>query len=289
MIQGWCNHVQSPEHERRHVIRYWNSQSAEDEEVTHAEKIHTEVVSNGRRYDVWDVHATDGQWWVITNMTNLYSKAHFPTMDHALNQHIGLIERVRAKEFKRSHTTEEQQDRLATSWRRVEQANDALAEADESEDFQAVGMRCRECLLAFIREVATEAMVPQGEDMPKQGAFLPWSELVVNTIASGGHSERIRAYLKGVARHTWDMVQWLTHTSNATLFDGEMAVEATGHLLVVFSYALVRYERGEPSRCPVCGSYRLAGDYRPELGRGGAYVTLCEACGWEDVPEEVSQ
>jgi hypothetical protein len=61
MIQGWCNHVQSPEHERRHVIRYWNSQSAEDEGVTHAEKIHTEVVSNGRRYDVWDVHATDGQ------------------------------------------------------------------------------------------------------------------------------------------------------------------------------------------------------------------------------------
>jgi hypothetical protein len=67
-----------------------------------------------------------------------------------------------------------------------------------------------------------------------------------------------------------------------------MAVEATGHLLVVYSFALVRYERGEPNRCPVCGSYRLAGAYRPELDTVGAYVTLCESCGWEDAPEEVS-
>ena len=280
--------MHSPEHERRAIISYWERQSPNGEAVEHAEKIHTEVLTNGRRYDVWDVHATDGQWWVITNMTNLYPREHFPTMDHALNQHIGLMQRVIAKEFKRSHTTEEQRDRLATSWRRVEQANDALAEADEAEDFQAVGMRCRECLLAFIREVAAEAMVPEGKDVPKQNAFLLWSEMVADAIAGGPHSERIRAYLKAVAKRTWELVQWLTHTSNATLFDGEMAVEATGHLLVVYSYALVRFERGEPSRCPVCGSYRLAGDYRPESGTSGAYVTLCESCGWEDTPEHVS-
>lgn len=58
---------------------------------------------------------------------------------------------------------------------------------------------------------------------------------------------------------------------------GEMAVEATGHLLVVYSYALVRYERGEPEHCPFCSSYRLTADYRPELGVSGAYVTICES------------
>jgi hypothetical protein len=192
----------SPEHERRDIIRYWKLESSSDDEVTHAEKIHTEILSNGRSYDVWDVHATDGRWWVITNMTNLYPQEHFPSMDHALNQHIGLTQRVIAKEFKRSHVTEEQQDRLATSFRRVEQANDALAEADEAEEFQAVGMRCRECLLAFIREAATEAMVPVGEDTPKRGDFIHWSELVASAIAGGGHSKRIRAYLKTVAERT---------------------------------------------------------------------------------------
>src|SRR5829696_991423 len=93
-------YVYSPEHERRAIIEYWERerQSPDDEAVEHAEKIHTEVLTNGRRYDVWDVHATDGQWWVITKMTNLYPKEQFPTMDHALNQHIGLIERVIAKD-----------------------------------------------------------------------------------------------------------------------------------------------------------------------------------------------
>lgn len=280
--------MHSPKHERRDIIRYWELESPSDEEVTYAEKIHTEILSNGRRYDVWDVHATDGRWWVITNMTNLYPQAHFPTMDHALNNHIGLIERVRAKEFKRTHTTEEQQDRLATSFRRIEQANDALNEADEAEEFQAVGMRCRECLLSFIREVATKAMVPKEQEPPKQSDFIHWSELVASTIARGERSYRVRAYLKAVAKRTWEMVNWLTHASDATLFDGEMAVEATGHLLVVYSYALVRYERGEPERCPVCRSYRLAADYRPELGATGAYVTLCESCGWEHTPRKVS-
>lgn len=278
----------SPEHERRVIISYWKIESPSDEDVTHAEKIHTEVLSNGRRYDVWDVHATDGRWWVITNMTNLYSQEDFPSMDHALNQHIGLVERVIAKEFKRSHTTEEQQDRLATSFRRIEQANDALNEADEAEEFQAVGMRCRECLLAFIREVANEAMVPMGEEPPKRNDFIHWSELVASSIAGGGHSKRIRAYLKAVAERTWDLVQWLTHTSNATLLDGEVTVEATGHLLVVYSYALVRYERGEPDRCPACDSYRMSADYRPELVSSGAYVTICDSCGWEDTPDPVS-
>ncbi len=279
--------MHSPEHEQRNIIQYWKSQSSIDEEVTYAEKIHTEVLSNGRRYDVWDVHATDGQWWVITNMTNLYPRTHFPTMDHALNNHIGLMERVRAREFKRTHTTEEQQDRFSTSFRRIEQANDALNKADEAEEFQAVGMRCRECLLAFIREVATKAMVPVDQEEPKMSDFIHWSGLVASTVAGGGRSKRIRAYLRTVAERTWELVGWLTHSSNATLFDGEMAVEATGHLLVVYSYALVRYERGEPNRCPICDSYRLAADYRSEMGTVGAYVTFCESCGWEDTLDQV--
>jgi hypothetical protein len=48
--------------------------------------------------------------------------------------------------------------------------------------------------------------------------------------------------------------------------------------LDLFGMALVRHERGQPERCPQCGSYRLVGDYRSELD---AYVTLCEACEWE--------
>lgn len=279
--------MHSPEHERRAIVQYWESQSLPGEEVEHAEKVHTEALRGGQRFDVWDVHATDGRWWVITNPTNLYLQEQFPSMDYALSFHMGLGQRVLFSE-KRTHETDEQRDRVSTSFRRLEQADDALTKADEAEEFQAVGLRCRECLLAFIRETAAEDMVPEGDDAPKRGDFVQWTALLAGAIAGGTSNKRLRGYLKSVAKSTWELVGWLTHAENATRLDGEMAVEATGHLLTVYSYALVRYERGEPERCPVCSSYRLTSDYRPEVGTGGAYVTLCESCGWEDVSQETT-
>lgn len=277
--------MNSPEHEKRAIIQYWEIESPDEESVLRAEKIHVEILTNEQRYDVWEVSATDGDWWVITNMTNLYPKSDFPSMDHALNQHIGLIQRVKAKEARRSHSSEEELTRLAIPFRRIQQASEALNAANEAEEFQAVGVQCRECLLALIREIVTEAMIPVNESSPKQGDFLQWSGIVASNIAGGESSRRIRAYLKSIAGRTWELVNWLTHTSNARLFDGEMAVEATGHLITVYAYALVRYERGEPDQCPQCSSYRLTPDFRPELAENGQYVTLCETCGWEDVAE----
>lgn len=279
--------MDSPEHEWRAIIEYWESQSSPDESVKHAEKVHTEALRGGQRFDVWDVHATDGRWWVVTNPTNLYLQEQFPSMDYALSFHMGLGQRVLFGE-KRTHETDEQRNRVSTSFRRLEQADDALTKADEAEEFQAVGLRCRECLLAFIRETTTDDMMSEGEDAPKRNDFVRWSGLLAGTVAGGSSNKRLRSYLKNVAKSTWELVSWLTHAENATRLDGGMAVEATGHVLTVYSYALVRYERGEPERCPVCSSYRLTSDYRPELGTYGAYVTLCESCGWEDAPEETT-
>jgi hypothetical protein len=276
----------SPEHKRRSVIGYWRSQSSPEEDVIHAEKVTTESLCGGHRYDVWDIHATDGRWWIITNPTNLYSQEEFPSMDYALSFHIGVSERVMFNDS-RARETSEQRDRLSTSFQRVQQADDALQEADEAEEFQAVGMRCRECLLAFIRETTTDEMVPEGQEPPKRGDFVHWSELVAATIASGSSSSRLRSYLRTVTKSTWELVNWLTHAENATRLDGELAVEATGHSITVYGFALFRYDRGEPPRCPTCGSYRLTADYRPESGRSGAYVTLCESCGWEDTASNV--
>ena len=43
-----------------------------------------------------------------------------------------------------------------------------LDKAEESEEIQAVGMRCRECLLAFVRSVANHSMVPAASLRQKQ-------------------------------------------------------------------------------------------------------------------------
>jgi hypothetical protein len=269
------------EHEKRHITQYLEGQ-APDETVVQLEKVASERVL-GHRHDVWDVHTDQARWWVITTPTNLYLQEDLPSMDQALSLHIGLTARVISRQ--QPTVGDEEQDRLAGSWRKWQQAADAAEQADEAEEFQSVGMRCREALLAFVREVADDEMVPAGTEAPKRGDFLYWSEYIAQAIASGESSEAIRTYLKMTARGTWGLVRWLTHEQNATRFDSDLSVAATENVLATFSMALVRFERGAPDRCPVCSSYRLTSDYRPEVSTESPYVTLCESCGWEDTPD----
>lgn len=271
--------MDSPEHERRNITQYVEIEAG-DEEILRAEKISSEVVFE-QRYDVWDVETDQNRWWVITNATNLYLQSEFKSMDHVLSFHIGLMQRVFAKNTRKAHTGEEESDRLRVAWRKWEQAAQAMDQAEEAEDFQAIGMRCREALLDFVRAVAHEAMVPNGEEKPKGADFVRWSQHIAAAVAPT--SSRLRAYLRRTAASTWELVNWLTHEANARRIDGILATDATAHVLNVFGMALVRHERGEPDRCPECRSYRLAGDYRPEAD---VYVTLCEACKWQSEPRD---
>lgn len=269
-------------HEEEEIQGYMAWQ-AKDEQVLHLEMLTAERVF-GRELKVWDVHTDRNRWWVITNPTNLYSQKLFPSLDYTLSFHIGVTARMMAHESKEA--PDENAERLVSAWRRWEQAAEALEQADEAEEFQAVGMRCRECLLAFIREISSPAMLPEGQDAPKAADFVNWSEVVANAIARGQSAKEVRGYLKSLAKSTWQLVSWLTHATNAVRFDGQMAVDATQNTLSAFSTAIIRHESGAPDRCPQCGSYRLKSLYEPGLDIDPPYVALCEGCGWNSYDGE---
>lgn len=269
------------EQEERAIREYVLSQSPAGEIVRSAEKVATERIGE-RRYEIWDVRTRRQRWWVITNPTNLYLQRDMPSMDQAFSFHLGLMERVMARQ--EPWGGKEEQDRLAGAWRRWSQASEAMDAADEAEDFQAIGMRCRESLLSFVHGVSDRAMVPAGEDPPKRSDFVHWTEYIANHVAAGASSERVRGYLKELAKVTWELVNWLTHAKNAVRMDAILAVEGTGHTLFAFGMAIVRKEQGVPDRCPQCASYRVTRDWRPEFAPDHEYVTRCEACDWEDLP-----
>ena len=57
--------------------------------------------------------------------------------------------------------------RLLPVWRRWDEAAGALSAAEEAEEFQAVGMRCRECLIQVVRLIGAPKMVPAGQVAPQ--------------------------------------------------------------------------------------------------------------------------
>src|SRR2546428_8649290 len=148
--------MESPEHQKRSIREYMAGQ-CRDEEIVHLEKVASERIY-GEKHDVWDVHTDKGRWWVITNMTNLYSQSEFKSMDYALSFHIGLCARIGSRQQRAA--SEDPNARFLQTLRRWETAARAFDKADEAEEFQAVGMACRECLLVLVREARPDRFVP---------------------------------------------------------------------------------------------------------------------------------
>ena len=237
------------------------------EQVIHLEKAASELVGPVR-HDIWDVHCIDSRWWVITEPTNLYSQDDFKSRDVALTFHVGLSIRMSYLHDRRIPEQIPEADLLRGTWRRWEQAFEPYDSGDEAENFQAVGVRLRECLISFIVETANDDLVPVG-DVPPQGAnFREWSELLGNALASGKSNEHLRSYLKKLSIETWEYVNWLTHAKNAIRPDADIGLRAVEHLLTLFTQARIRL-RYPGIRCKECGSYRLVGG-------------ICEHCGWAD-------
>jgi hypothetical protein len=142
----------------------------------------------GRDHDCWDVHTNKDRYWVITSPTNLYSQHYFPSLDFTLSFHIGVMARVIA--LQRGAPNPAHKSRFTPVWRRWEQAAESYDEAEEAEDFQAVGMKCRETLIQFVRSLAKPEMVPGAKEAPKRADVVGWSSLIANNIAPGDRNSR---------------------------------------------------------------------------------------------------
>jgi hypothetical protein len=270
--------VELTEQEEREIRQYVRSQISDSEnEVQLVQRVGRRRVA-GYTHDLYDVWMSKGdRWWVITGMTNLYSQDDFHDLDQVFTFHLGLCALLREK-F-RIEPDDESAKHVGRAWRRYAKAVDAMSEAEEAEDFQAVGIRCREALLALIREHAEAEWLLGTETPPKAADFGGWAQLHAQTLASG----RLRSYLRDTAHRAWDLAVWLQHYADATELDAEIVLEATAHFLRMFALAVRRYDKGSSRRCPSCDSYRLGQDGDVEE-RGGllgyASQEVCLACGW---------
>lgn len=181
---------------------------------------------------VWDVRTDQSRYWVITNPPRCYTQSQFASFDYALTFHVGLNYRAAASQ--RSETVEQAQDQLAIPWRYWEQAAAALARAETGEEFQAVGMLCRQCLLAILKTTGIVDLLPPGQARPNPADFIAWSERIAQAAAPEPDSAAIRAYLIRTATAAWDYTGWLAHASSPTRPDGELALQAVESALLAF-------------------------------------------------------
>lgn len=275
--------MEMSEVEERRIRDYVNTQSPPDDKAGLVQKVGSRRIL-GRARDIYDVHCEESRWWVITDPTNLYSQDDFPEMEQALIFHIGLG--VFMAERERTDMEEEQLAHVSAPWRRFSQTVDAMNSADEAEDYQAVGIKCRDALIALAKTHADAEWIGELDERPKAADFKGWASIFADRLSDG----RMRAYLKALVDKTWDLTVWLQHNSNATPLDADIVIEATGQVLQVMSKLMRQREVGPPDRCPKCESYRIEEDIEQVLEpEPGFYAsTVCESCGWRTKREFTS-
>lgn len=201
-------------------------------------------------------------------------------MDLALTFHVGLCLRMPKNE--RQSLADLEVEPLLGCWRALDEISEAFDRAEEIEDFQAIGVRCREALLTFCHAAQALIQIPETQAAPKRSDFRMWSEVIADSILSGSTHQERRALLKSCASAAWKFANWLTHAKEAHLNDAEAASSSTQLTISLFTAALIRHIRGVPDRCLACGSQRLS----PERGVHSSDPDtvyerpVCEKCGW---------
>ena len=268
------------EPDERAIRQYVDSQSPPDDKATLVQQVGTRRIL-GRSHELYDVHCEQSRWWVITNPTNLYQQSDFPQVEQAFIFHLGLgvfmAERSRV-ELEDPDTEEH----IPSAWRRFQQAVNLMNTAEESEDFQAVGIKCRDALISLAKDHAGADWVGVVDQPPKAADFKGWGNIFAERLTDSG---RLRSYLRSLVDKTWDLTVWLQHESGATPLDADLVTDATGLLISTIGKLIMRKERGAPQRCPRCDSYRVRNDVEHvEADSGFWEATICASCGWSDEP-----
>lgn len=264
------------EEEKEFVVEYFLSQS-DNVTVTFVQKVYAESVL-GNTHSVWDLHATDGRWWIITEPTNLYSQEQFPSMDLAITFHMGLCLRIpqsHKNDFDISKVTI-----FSEVLRALSDCEYALSQSHDAGAYRTIGVRCREILLAFIHATQDAFEWPSHE--LQNSNFNGWVELIGDQLLPSPDNKERRRIFKASLKEAWTYVNWLTHSKSGTWVDADIAINAVSYALGLATSIVMRNLRGVPDQCPKCQS----GNLFPEEGFLSdaqeviAERPVCRDCGW---------
>ena len=269
------------------VKRYFEWQ-APDLTVEFLQKVYVENVLE-HQHAVWDIHTNEDRWWVITNPTNLYSQEQFPNMDLAVTFHVGLCLRIPRSEKKK--LSDLPVEPLAECYRIMSGALDALSQAQEVADYQAIGVRCREALLAFVSAAQTVMPWKSEQEKPQRANLKAWVDHICLVSMPGEPNKERRHLFKMLLEGAWQFTNWLTHSKTSKWHDAEAAVSATENAISLATSAVIRHMRGVPEACPSCGSHRLSPErgYRSDDHEDEWERPTCDVCDWKGKPVQIAK
>ena len=240
----------------------------------------------GYEVTIWNVKTNeDGSWWVATGgglPMNLYSqdKAYYFATDEVFSFHLGLMLRLMNDELSKPENVidsiakgVEISDQVR---RKLELASEKLINAVEIEEIQAVGMMCRETLLALIESIFKPEYLNEEDELPQKSNFKGRCEISIKALLLGSDNEELRKHLKNIAFGAWDFANKLTHSRTRTVQEASICLTLCIAVVASFENLVDKYHDPLSGlKCRNCGSRKLV---VAENDTNSDLLIICEAC-----------
>lgn len=272
------------------VVNYVENQSNGKCKVISAKPEHS-FDDLGIIVKVWNVKTdVDGDWWVVEGERvpmNLYPQgAYYFSAEEVYSFHMGLMERMYASHenyepegFVRAITMDGE---IAPSlFRKLKNVAMLIDGAQEVEDFQAIGVQCREILIELGNTIYYPEM-SRGEEQPQASNFKRKAELFVRHYMSGSENSDYRSYIKKVTEATWDYASKITHSQTATFYEASSCVTMTTSLVGIYENIRQKiYDVLSQYICKSCKSKKLLiiDDESNDEGVVTKLYLQCKECG----------
>lgn len=145
-------------------------------------------------------------------------------------------------------------------------------------------MHLRERMIALMAAVRRRIELPEETEHPQDSNVAAWSDLLFNHFCPGQSNDRLRQYLKTTTERAWQLVNWLTHHTNANKTAALIAVHAVEAVVIHMTHLLTRERRDRTDQCPSCGSRAMRTFFDIEIEPDGAYFEDCGECDWDNHP-----
>ena len=240
---------------------------------------------------VWNVKTDfDGDWWVVEGdgiPMNLYpQRAYYFCANEVYSFHMGLIQRMSAAQGK--YNPEDFVNGVTLSaeitpqlFRKLKSVAALIDTAREIEDFQAIGVQCRETLIELGNYIYDPAMAGN-EDQPQASNFKRKCELFIQFHLKGSENADYRSIIKKLTESTWDYANKITHSRSTTYYDASTGITLCIALVGVYENILQKvFDPFSQYQCSVCRSKKLSIDC-DDPDKDGIVQKLylhCEECG----------
>jgi len=216
--------------------------------------------------NVWNVKTENEAYWVVeveNAPMNLYTqREHYFSADEAYSFHMGITQRLTKKhqdDFK--HIIDEiplDIGHLKSISRKLNMASEKLSIDLEPEEFQSIGLLCRESLIDLSKilcERNPELIMEKGL---KKSDFKGVANAFIEFYIPGNQNSDLRNYSRKLVDSAWSYNSMVVHSQNKKYPDAKIALlftSSTISLLENLFFKHIGFDQELP--CPECGSLQM--------------------------------